>query len=89
MDGVFSDNVPLKSQGSLTVSSFYGDFDICPKSSGGIVFPVPILHQWVELTRNNYQKVFKILFPSPSADLNIHYYEGYTDAQDFLSDRSL
>ena len=82
IDGGITNPYPLSGEHTLTVSCFSGNFDICPKNSGNIHFPLG--GHRLEMSLENFLGMRSMMMPPASSELDLAYYNGYEDTEDFL-----
>ncbi|XP_015186461.1 PREDICTED: patatin-like phospholipase domain-containing protein 3 isoform X2 [Polistes dominula] len=89
IDGGFSDNLPLLNENTITVSPFCGESDICPRDTSSQLFHVMVSNTSIELSRENFYRFPRILFPPNPKTLSNMCKQGFDDALRFLHRNNL
>ncbi|CAG9563383.1 unnamed protein product [Danaus chrysippus] len=84
MDGGFSDNLPVLDENTITVSPFCGESDICPRDLSSQLFHVNLANTSIELSKQNINRLARILFPPKPEILSNMCKQGFDDALRFL-----
>ncbi|XP_001509841.1 1-acylglycerol-3-phosphate O-acyltransferase PNPLA3-like [Ornithorhynchus anatinus] len=85
VDGGMSNNVPVLDVGTtITVSPFFGETDICPKTQSTNFFHVDITHLNYHVSLGNAYLTSRSLFPPDPKELGEVCHRGYLDAFRFL-----
>ncbi|XP_045105529.1 patatin-like phospholipase domain-containing protein 2 isoform X5 [Portunus trituberculatus] len=89
VDGGFTNNLPEVDHGTVTVSPFCGESDICPKDTTTGLVTVNLANTSIELSKENLYRFARILFPPPPEVLSKMCQQGFNDALDFLQRNNL
>ncbi|XP_014602623.1 PREDICTED: patatin-like phospholipase domain-containing protein 3 isoform X1 [Polistes canadensis] len=89
IDGGFSDNLPTLDENTVTVSPFCGESDICPRDTSSQLFHVMVANTSIELSRQNFYRFPRILFPPNPKILSNMCKQGFDDALRFLHRNNL
>ncbi|XP_043487724.1 patatin-like phospholipase domain-containing protein 2 isoform X1 [Polistes fuscatus] len=89
IDGGFSDNLPTLDENTVTVSPFCGESDICPRDTSSQLFHVIVANTSIELSRQNFYRFPRILFPPNPKILSNMCKQGFDDALRFLHRNNL
>ncbi|XP_027449523.1 1-acylglycerol-3-phosphate O-acyltransferase PNPLA3 isoform X3 [Zalophus californianus] len=90
MDGGASDNVPFfDAKTTITVSPFYGEYDICPKVMSTNFLHVDLTKLSLRLCSENAYLLMRALFPPDLKVLGEICLRGYLDALRFLEENAL
>ncbi|KAK6626382.1 hypothetical protein RUM43_006693 [Polyplax serrata] len=89
MDGGFSDNLPTLDENTITVSPFCGESDICPRDLSSQLFHVNVANTSIELSKQNFYRIARILFPPKPETLSKMCKQGFDDALKFLQRNNL
>ncbi|XP_063851988.1 patatin-like phospholipase domain-containing protein 2 isoform X3 [Scylla paramamosain] len=89
VDGGFTNNLPEVDHGTVTVSPFCGESDICPKDTTAGLVTVNLANTSIELSKENLYRFARILFPPPPEVLSKMCQQGFNDALDFLQRNNL
>lgn len=89
MDGGFSDNLPVLDENTITVSPFCGESDICPRDLSSQLFHVNVANTSIELSKQNMNRLARILFPPRAEVLSDMCRQGFDDALRFLHRNNL
>ncbi|XP_045868253.1 1-acylglycerol-3-phosphate O-acyltransferase PNPLA3 isoform X2 [Meles meles] len=90
MDGGASDNTPfLDAKTTITVSPFYGEYDICPKVKSTNFLHVDITKLSLRLCSENAYLLMRALFPPDLKVLGEICLRGYLDAFRFLEENGV
>jgi len=84
MDGCYSNNLPEIDQGTITVSPFCGEADICPRDRSLSLIVVDAANTRIELTAENFRRVCMIMFPPTPETFSDLGNQGFNDAIRFL-----
>jgi len=88
MDGGFSDNLPIVSQNTITVSPFSGESDICPQDDTFNLFQVNLVNTSIAFSPSNLYRLTRILFPAHPEVLSQMCQQGFDDALRYLQRNS-
>ncbi|XP_055854130.1 1-acylglycerol-3-phosphate O-acyltransferase Pnpla3 isoform X1 [Episyrphus balteatus] len=89
MDGAFSDNLPILDENTITVSPFCGESDICPRDQSSQLFHLNWANTSIEISRQNMNRLMRILFPPRPEFLSKFCQQGFDDALQFLQRNNL
>lgn len=89
MDGAFSDNLPILDENTITVSPFCGESDICPRDQSSQLFHLNWANTSIEISRQNVNRLVRILFPPRPEFLSKFCQQGFDDALQFLQRNNL
>nr|CAD7598163.1 unnamed protein product [Timema genevievae] len=89
MDGGFSDNLPMLNENTITVSPFCGESDICPRDVSSQLFHINYSNTSIELSRHNFYRFGRIMFPPKPEVLSNMCKQGFDDALRFLHRNNL
>ncbi|XP_032201892.1 1-acylglycerol-3-phosphate O-acyltransferase PNPLA3 isoform X1 [Mustela erminea] len=90
MDGGLSDNVPFfDAKTTITVSPFYGEYDICPKVKSTNFLHVDMTKLSLRLCSENVYLLIRTLFPPDLKVLGEICLRGYLDAFRFLEENGI
>ncbi|EFB22959.1 hypothetical protein PANDA_012525, partial [Ailuropoda melanoleuca] len=90
MDGGASDNVPFfDAKTTITVSPFYGEYDICPKVKSTNFLYVDLTKLSLRLCSENVYLLIRALFPPDLKVLGEICLRGYLDALRFLEENGI
>nr|XP_025873135.1 1-acylglycerol-3-phosphate O-acyltransferase PNPLA3 [Vulpes vulpes] len=90
MDGGASDNVPFfDAKTTITVSPFYGEYDICPKVKSTNFLQVDLTKLNLRLCSENAYLLMRALFPPDLKVLGEICLRGYLDAFRFLEENGI
>ncbi|XP_027449521.1 1-acylglycerol-3-phosphate O-acyltransferase PNPLA3 isoform X1 [Zalophus californianus] len=90
MDGGASDNVPFfDAKTTITVSPFYGEYDICPKVMSTNFLHVDLTKLSLRLCSENAYLLMRALFPPDLKVLGEICLRGYLDALRFLEENGI
>ncbi|XP_012656728.1 patatin-like phospholipase domain-containing protein 3 isoform X1 [Otolemur garnettii] len=90
MDGGMSDNIPsMDAKTTITVSPFYGEYDICPKVKSTNFLHVNISNNSLRLCLGNIYLLSTALFPPDFKVLGELCLRGYLDAFRFLEENGI
>nr|CAI5829963.1 unnamed protein product [Callosobruchus analis] len=89
MDGGYSDNLPTLDENTITVSPFCGESDICPRDDSSQLFHINIANTSIELSKHNFYRIVRILFPPKPEVLSNMCKQGFDDALRFLHRNNL
>ncbi|XP_063233395.1 patanin-like phospholipase domain-containing protein atgl-1 isoform X2 [Bacillus rossius redtenbacheri] len=89
MDGGFSDNLPVLDENTITVSPFCGESDICPRDVSSQLFHFNYSNTSIELSKHNFCRFGRILFPPEPEVLSNMCKQGFDDALRFLQRNDL
>uniref|UniRef100_A0A8C7EWG5 Acylglycerol transacylase n=1 Tax=Neovison vison TaxID=452646 RepID=A0A8C7EWG5_NEOVI len=90
MDGGLSDNVPFfDAKTTITVSPFYGEYDICPKVKSTNFLHVDLTKLSLRLCSENVYLLIRTLFPPDLKVLGEICLRGYLDAFRFLEENGM
>ncbi|XP_045635743.1 1-acylglycerol-3-phosphate O-acyltransferase PNPLA3 isoform X2 [Ursus americanus] len=90
MDGGASDNVPFfDAKTTITVSPFYGEYDICPKVKSTNFLHVDLTKLSLRLCSENVYLLIRALFPPDLKVLGEICLRGYLDALRFLEENGI
>lgn len=89
MDGAFSDNLPILDENTITVSPFCGESDICPRDQSSQLFHLNWANTSIEISRQNVNRLMRILFPPRPEFLSKFCQQGFDDALQFLQRNNL
>jgi hypothetical protein len=83
MDGGWSDNLPILNEHTITVSPFSGESDICPRDHINLM-NVLISNTSFQLSRINFSRVYRAIFPPKQEELFNTFKQGFTDTAQYL-----
>nr|XP_008528919.1 PREDICTED: patatin-like phospholipase domain-containing protein 3 isoform X2 [Equus przewalskii] len=90
VDGGLSNNIPFfDAKTTITVSPFYGEFDICPKATSTNFLYMDFARLSLRLCSENVYLVIRALFPPDLKVLGEICLRGYLDAVRFLEENAL
>ncbi|XP_030873371.1 1-acylglycerol-3-phosphate O-acyltransferase PNPLA3 [Leptonychotes weddellii] len=90
MDGGVSDNVPFfDAKTTITVSPFYGEYDICPKVTSTNFLHVDLTKLSLRLCSENVYLLMRALFPPDLKELGEICLRGYLDTLRFLEESGI
>ncbi|XP_034843226.1 1-acylglycerol-3-phosphate O-acyltransferase PNPLA3 isoform X1 [Mirounga leonina] len=90
VDGGVSDNVPFfDAKTTITVSPFYGEYDICPKVTSTNFLHVDLTKLSLRLCSKNVYLLMQALFPPDLKVLGEICLRGYLDALRFLEESGI
>ncbi|KAJ6648563.1 1-acylglycerol-3-phosphate O-acyltransferase Pnpla3, partial [Pseudolycoriella hygida] len=84
MDGAFSNNQPILDENTITVSPFCGESDICPRDQSAQLYHVNWANTSIEVSRQNFRRFGRILFPPNAEALSTMCQNGFNDALAYL-----
>nr|XP_014719903.2 1-acylglycerol-3-phosphate O-acyltransferase PNPLA3 isoform X1 [Equus asinus] len=90
VDGGLSNNIPFfDAKTTITVSPFYGEFDICPKATSTNFLYMDFARLSLRLCSENVYLVIRALFPPDLKVLGEICLRGYLDAVRFLEENGI
>uniref|UniRef100_A0A8C5VZF4 Acylglycerol transacylase n=1 Tax=Microcebus murinus TaxID=30608 RepID=A0A8C5VZF4_MICMU len=90
VDGGASDNMPLlDAKTTITVSPFYGEYDICPKTRSTNFLHVNISNFRLRICSENIHLLMRALYPPEPKVLGELCLRGYLDALRFLEETGI
>ncbi|CAF3538558.1 unnamed protein product [Rotaria socialis] len=88
-DGGLTNNNPIIDEGTILVSPFAGESDICPRDESGSFYSVDFRGTDISCTQENLYRMTHALFPPNISVLKQICWRGYIDGLKFLQTRNL
>ncbi|CAF1261795.1 unnamed protein product [Rotaria magnacalcarata] len=88
-DGGLTNNNPIIDDGTILVSPFAGESDICPRDESGSFYSVDFRGTDISCTQENLYRMTHALFPPNISVLKQICWRGYIDGLKFLQTRNL
>ncbi|CAF5009335.1 unnamed protein product, partial [Rotaria magnacalcarata] len=88
-DGTLTNNNPIIDEGTILVSPFAGENDICPRGESGSFYSIDIRGTDISCTQENFYRLTRALFPPKLSVLKEICWRGYIDGLKFLQTRSI
>ncbi|CAM4811179.1 unnamed protein product [Rotaria magnacalcarata] len=88
-DGTLTNNNPIIDEGTILVSPFAGENDICPRGESGSFYSIDIRGTDISCTQENFYRLTRALFPPKLSVLKEICWRGYIDGLKFLQTRNM
>ncbi|UJR22863.1 hypothetical protein I4U23_025892 [Adineta vaga] len=88
-DGGLTNNNPIIDEGTILVSPFAGESDICPRDESGSFYSVDFRGTDISCTQENLYRMTRALFPPNLSVLKQICWRGYIDGLKFLQTRNM
>ncbi|CAF1355973.1 unnamed protein product [Adineta steineri] len=88
-DGGLTNNNPIIDEGTILVSPFAGESDICPRDESGSFYSVDFRGTDISCTQENLYRMTRALFPPNISVLKQICWRGYIDGLKFLQTRNM
>ncbi|CAF1015074.1 unnamed protein product [Adineta ricciae] len=88
-DGGLTNNNPIIDEGTILVSPFAGESDICPRDESGSFYSVDFRGTDISFTQENLYRMTRALFPPNLSALKQICWRGYIDGLKFLQTRNM
>ncbi|CAF1683287.1 unnamed protein product, partial [Adineta ricciae] len=88
-DGGLTNNNPIIDEGTILVSPFAGESDICPRDESGSFYSVDFRGTDISFTQENLYRMTRALFPPNLSVLKQICWRGYIDGLKFLQTRNM
>ncbi|XP_071955679.1 patatin-like phospholipase domain-containing protein 2 [Antedon mediterranea] len=90
VDGGISDNLPSLGEGTITVSPFSGESDICPPSDDfSSYLQVSLSNTYIQITPSNLYRLSRALFPPDPEILRKMCQQGFDDTLTYLQKNTI
>jgi len=88
-DGGLTNNNPIIDEGTILVSPFAGESDICPRDESGSFYSIDFQGTDISFTQENLYRATHALFPPNLSVLKQICWRGYIDGLKFLQTRNM
>ncbi|XP_039719162.1 1-acylglycerol-3-phosphate O-acyltransferase PNPLA3 isoform X1 [Pteropus medius] len=90
IDGGLTNATPVfDAETTITVSPFYGEYDICPKVKSTHFFHIEVARFSIQLCSENFRLLSRLLFPTNIKEIGELCLQGYLDAARFLEENGI